>query len=191
MFYYYDHTRKIFFNFTLFRSPLISYNCFMPLKIIKFPSPILRKKAKPIKKITKDIIKLAEKMIETMHIAPGVGLAAPQVNKSIRLIVVDVGQGPIALINPEIVKRSGIQIFTEGCLCLPGVEAPVERSAKVSVIGLDLNGNPGQIEAEGLLATVFQHEIDHLEGMVFIDRVKDPTTIKYIPLSKEKKEELI
>ena len=152
---------------------------------------MLRKKAKPIKKITKEIVKLAENMIETMHAAPGVGLAAPQVNKSIRLIVVDVGQGPIALINPEVVKKSGTQIFTEGCLCLPGVEAPVERSAKVTVIGIDLAGNPGRIEAEGLAATVFQHEIDHLEGVVFVDRVKDPSTIKYVPLSKEKKEELI
>lgn len=163
----------------------------MVLKIFKFPNPILRKKAKAVKKITPAIIKLIDGMIETMHAAPGVGLAAPQVGKSIRVIVADVGPGPIALINPKVVEKSGSQVLTEGCLCLPGVEAPVERAALVKVKGRDRDGQEVVITAEQLLATVLQHEIDHLEGIVFIDRVKDPTLIKYVPREKEKKEELI
>lgn len=169
----------------------MEYNLVMLLKIIKFPNPILRKKCKAVKKITPEIIKLIDDMIETMHEAPGVGLAAPQVAKLIRVIVADVGQGPIALVNPRVVQKSGNQIFTEGCLCLPGVEAPVERAAHVKGIGLDREGREVEITAEGLLATVLQHEIDHLEGIVFIDRVKDPSLIRHVPPASEKKEELI
>jgi len=136
-------------------------------------------------------LRLIEDMIETVHAAPGIGLAAPQVGESIRLIVADIGEGPIVLINPKIIEKSGNQTFTEGCLCLPGVEAPVERASHVAVTGLDRCGKKVKIEAEGLLATVFQHEIDHLDGLVFIDRVKDPSLIKHVPFEKEKKEELI
>lgn len=160
----------------------------MLLKIIRFPNPILRKKAKALKKVTPDIIKLIDNMIETMHAAPGVGLAAPQVGKSIQVIVVDIGQGPIALVNPKIISKSGTQVFTEGCLCLPGVEAPVERAAAVKVKGLDREGNKVEISAEGLLATVLQHEIDHLDGKVFIDRVSDPSLIRHVPPKTEPKE---
>ena len=160
----------------------------MVLKIIKFPNPILRKKAKAVKKITPEIVKLIDNMIDTMHAAPGVGLAAPQVNKSIRLIVVDVGPGPIVLLNPKILEQSGSQTFTEGCLCLPGVEAPVERASHVKVKGLDRDGEEVTIETDGFLATVLQHEIDHLQGIVFIDRVKNPSLIKYVPPTKGKKE---
>ncbi|HVN67067.1 MAG TPA: peptide deformylase, partial [Candidatus Sulfotelmatobacter sp.] len=123
----------------------------MLLKIVKFPDPVLRKKAKEVTKITPALVKLVNDMIETMHRAPGVGLAAPQVKKSLRIIVVDVGQGPLALINPKILERSGHQVFTEGCLCLPGVEAPVERSAQVKVRALDVSGTEGTIEASGFL----------------------------------------
>jgi peptide deformylase len=161
------------------------------LKIIKFPDPILRKKAKAVKKVTPAIKKLIANMIETMHKAPGVGLAAPQVAQSIRLIVADVGEGPIALLNPKILEKTGSQVYTEGCLCLPGVEAPVERASYVRVKGLDGEGMPVEVEAQGLLATVLQHEIDHLDGIVFIDRVKDPYLIKHVKRSKEKKEELV
>jgi peptide deformylase len=163
----------------------------MTLKIIKFPDPRLRRKAKPVKKVTPEISKLIEKMIETMHAAPGVGLAAPQIGKSIQVIVVDIGQGAFGLVNPRILERSGAQIFTEGCLCLPGVEAPVERASAVKVEALNDRGEKVVIEAEGFMATVLQHEIDHLDGIVFIDRVKDPSLIKYVPRSKEKKDELI
>ena len=161
----------------------------MKLKIIKFPNPFLRKKAKAVKKFTPVIVKLIDDMIETMHVAPGVGLAAPQVHKSIRVIVVDPGSGPLALVNPVILEHSGCQVFTEGCLCLPGVEAPVERASHVKVKALDSDGEAFVITADGFLATILQHEIDHLEGIVFIDRVKNPSDIKYVPPSKEKKEE--
>ena len=163
----------------------------MAQKILKFPNPKLRLKAKPVKKLTPTIIKLIDEMIETMHAAPGVGLAAPQVGKSLRVFVVDVGPGPIALVNPELLEKSGLQTFTEGCLSLPGVEAPVDRAALVRVRGLDRDGEEIVVTAEGLLATVFQHEIDHLDGFVFIDRVKNPSTIKYVPRRSEKKEEVI
>jgi peptide deformylase len=163
----------------------------MQRKILRFPNPVLRKKAKAAKRITTEIVKLIDDMIETMHAAPGVGLAAPQIGESVRVIVADIGEGPIALVNPKILEKSGTQTFTEGCLCLPGVEAPVERASEVVVRGLDRTGKMIKIEAQGLLATVFQHEIDHLDGFVFIDRVKDPSLIKHIPFEKEKKEELI
>ncbi len=161
----------------------------MKLKIIKFPNPFLRRKAKTVKKVTPEIVKLIDDMIETMHAAPGVGLAAPQVHKSVRVIVVDPGSGPLALVNPKILEQSGCQVFTEGCLCLPGVEAPVERASRVRVRALDRAGDEFEIAAEGYLSTILQHEIDHLEGIVFIDRVKDPSQIKYVPPSKELKEE--
>jgi peptide deformylase len=161
------------------------------LKIIKFPNPFLRKKAKAVKKFTPVIAQLIDDMIETMHAAPGVGLAAPQVHKSIRVIVVDPGAGPLALVNPKILEQSGSQVFTEGCLCLPGVEAPVERASHVKVKALDRDGEEFVITADGFLATILQHEIDHLEGIVFIDRVKNPSEIKYVSPAKERKEELL
>jgi len=161
------------------------------LKIIKFPDPILRKKAKAVKRVTPEIVKLIDNMIETMQQAPGVGLAAPQVYKSLRVIVADIGQGPIALVNPKLLKKAGSQTLTEGCLCLPGVEAPVERASQVWVKGLSREGKLIEVQAEGLMATVLQHEIDHLEGKVFIDRVKDPSLIRHVPPASEKKEELI
>lgn len=160
-------------------------------KIIKFPHPILRKKAKAVKRVTGQIIRLIDDIIETMHKAPGVGLAAPQVGESIRVIVADIGAGAIALINPKISRKSGKQCFNEGCLSLPGVEAPVERAAHVIVTGLDRSGTKVTIEASELLATVFQHEIDHLNGLVLIDRVSDPSLIKQVSPASEKKEELI
>lgn len=163
----------------------------MILKILRFPDPFLRKQAKEVKHVTPEIKKMIDDMIETMHAAPGVGLAAPQIARSVQVIVADIGQGPIALVNPKIVEKKGSQVFKEGCLCLPGVEAPVERSSYVAVKGLNREGEPIEVRAEGLMATVLQHEIDHLEGIVFIDRVKDPSLIQHVPLSKEKKEELI
>lgn len=149
------------------------------LKVLHYPNPFLRKKSKSVRRVTPEIKKLAENMLETMYEAPGVGLAAPQVGKLIRLIVVDIGDNPIVFINPKIIKKSGKQTFNEGCLCLPGVEAPIERSAHVLVEGWNKNGCKQEIEAQGLLATVLQHEIDHLEGVIFIDRVKNQEDIKY------------
>lgn len=115
-------------------------------------------------------------MAETMYRAPGIGLAAPQVGESLRLIVADVGytEGKpdlIVLVNPVIVEAEGALVMEEGCLSLPGVRAEVERAARVLVRGYDLKERPREIEAEGLLAVVLQHEIDHLEGKLFIDRL--------------------
>jgi len=130
-------------------------------------------------------------MIQTMHEAPGVGLAGPQVGESIRIIVADVGAGALALVNPKIVKKSGAYSQVEGCLSLPGVEAPVTRATCVVVKGLDLDNTPVTVEAEGLMAIALQHEIDHLDGFVFIDRVEDPSTIKHVAANTELKETLI
>lgn len=163
----------------------------MTRKIFRFPSPVLRKKAKSVKKVTLEIIKLIDSMLETMYAAPGVGLAAPQIGETLRIIVADLGDGPISLINPEIVSKSGNQTITEGCLSVPGVEAPVERASHVVIKGLDRRGESVKIEATGLMATVFQHEIDHLDGMVFVDRVKDPSLIQHVAFKSEKREELI
>ncbi|MBU0572869.1 MAG: peptide deformylase [Candidatus Margulisiibacteriota bacterium] len=161
------------------------------LDILRYPNPVLRKKCKAVKKVDDSICRLIKDMIDTMHEAPGVGLAAPQVGKNIRLIVVDIGEGAFAVVNPKIKKKSGKQMFEEGCLCLPGLIGPVERSSYVLVTGLDRNGEPLTIEAEGYLATVLQHEIDHLEGKLFIDRVKDNNAIRQVTPHDEEKEELI
>jgi len=169
----------------------IRYNANMFRKIIHFPNPILKKKAKAVKRITPEIIRLISDLLQTMRVAPGVGLASPQVGISLRVIVADVGDGPVVLVNPKIVSKSGKQTFTEGCLSLPGLEAPVCRAKKIVAAGLDKCGEKIQVKAEGLLATVIQHEIDHLDGKVFIDRVEDPSTIKHMSIDDEKKEELI
>lgn len=161
-------------------------------KIVCFPNPILRKKAKAVARVTKEIVKLIDDMIQTMHAAPGgVGLAAPQVGESVRVIVADMGEGPIAVVNPKIVKKSGRQTVIESCLSLIEIQAPVTRAEKVVMEGLDRAGRKINVKAEGFLATVFQHEIDHLDGYVFIDRVKDPSSIKHVSGKEENKEDLI
>jgi len=163
----------------------------LPKEIVKFPNPILRKKAKAIKRVTPEILALIDSMELTMRKAPGVGLAAPQVGESVRVVIADAGEGLHAIINPKIFSKAKKQVFLEGCLSLPGVEAPVERAESIKVSGLNRCGKKITIEAHGFLATILQHEIDHLDGFVFIDRVKDPNLIKYVPLIKESKEEAI
>lgn len=158
----------------------------MILEILKYPHPTLRKKAKAVKRVDQTIKKLIKDMIETMQAAPGVGLAAPQVGESLRVIVVDVGEGPFAMINPKFkMKKGPTQVFEEGCLCLPGLVGPVERPSIITVTGLDRQGKPLSIDAEGFLATVLQHEIDHLEGKVFVDRVKDKSLLREVTKKEE------
>lgn len=140
------------------------------LEILTEGHPLLRKKALPVKKITKRLNKLAEDMEETMRAASGVGLAAPQIGVGIRLIVVDVGEGPIVIYNPEIIDHDGQDIDVEGCLSIPGVNAYVERPAWVKVAGIDAKGKPLVVEGDELLARALQHEIDHLDGILFIDK---------------------
>ncbi len=142
-------------------------------EIVIYPDPVLRKKAREVKRIDDRVARLAAEMAETMYAAPGIGLAAPQVGVSERVILVDV-TGPerkelITLVNPVIVEKEGMVIFEEGCLSLPEVREKVERAARVLVRGYDLDEREREIEAEGLLAIALQHEIDHLNGVLFID----------------------
>ena len=149
------------------------------LTILTQGNPVLKKKSKAVGKILPELKKLLDNMEDTMRAAPGVGLAAPQVGVLQRVIVVDIGEGLIAFINPKIAKKSGKCMFYEGCLSVPGVEGQVERSEMICVKGLDRNGKPIIVEAEGYLAVVIQHEIDHLDGVLFVDRIKDPSRLKY------------
>ncbi|MFC1767877.1 peptide deformylase [Candidatus Margulisiibacteriota bacterium] len=158
-------------------------------EILTNNNPLLRKTSKPVRAITSEIRKLISDMEETMRVAPGIGLAAPQVGSLHRVILADIGEGLHVLINPKVIKRSGKQTIVEGCLSVPGVEGPVTRSSGVTVKAMNLKGENITIEAKELLATVFQHEIDHLDGKLFIDRIEDPNLITYKP--KTPKEEAL
>jgi peptide deformylase len=142
------------------------------LDIRRAGDPVLKEKAKPVPKITKQIKTLIDSMTETMREADGVGLAAPQIGFSLRVIVVDIGEGLIELINPEIVESEGCEVATEGCLSVPGMYGDVERFTQVLVKGLDRHGEMISIAGNGLLARALQHEIDHLEGVLFIERAQ-------------------
>src|SRR5512140_2755649 len=137
--------------------------------------PVLRKKAEPLQAVDEDIRRLIKDMFETMYEADGVGLAAPQVGVSQRVIVIDPHEQdvkPLGLVNPVIVQSADdVERGEEGCLSIPGLKDIVERPAAVVVEALDADGQPVRIEAEGLLARVLQHEVDHLDGVLFIDRV--------------------
>ncbi|MBP6908974.1 MAG: peptide deformylase [Candidatus Saccharicenans sp.] len=146
------------------------------LKIIKIGHPLLAQKAKPVEDINQEIVDLATDMVETMYRAPGVGLAAPQVSRGIRLITVDLSVGEnqdelFILVNPEILAEEGKNTAEEGCLSVPGIYEKVVRPERLVVRGYDLNGREVTIEASDLLARAFAHEIDHLEGKLFIDRL--------------------
>lgn len=140
--------------------------------ILHYPDPRLRQVAKPVAAVDDDIRRLVDDMAETMYAAPGIGLAAVQINVPKRVVVIDVSETRRALqvfINPEIVEHDGKQVFEEGCLSVPGVFDEVERAQHIRVRALDRDGKPFEIEAEGLFATCIQHEIDHLDGKVFVD----------------------
>jgi peptide deformylase len=146
------------------------------LKILEYPDKRLRIRAAPVEQVTAEIRKLAADMLETMYAAPGVGLAATQVDVHKRLLVVDVSEGkndPRCLINPEITVREGREVGEEGCLSVPGVTENVERSARIRVRALDRDGRSIEFEAEGLLAVRIQHEIDHLDGKLFVDYLSE------------------
>jgi len=137
------------------------------------PDPVLRQKAKRVPTVDKSVQQLIDDMVETMQQANGVGLAAPQVGVSLRVIVLQVpGEEPIAIVNPEIVKRTGEQEVAEGCLSFPGYAGEIKRSASVTVKGLDRQGKPTRIKATGLMAEALQHEIDHLNGILYIDHLE-------------------
>ncbi len=145
--------------------------------ILKYGDSILHERARPVEAITPEIDRLIDDMIETMYAAPGVGLAAPQVGVPLRIFVIDlsVGRDPaglIVMINPEFVERDGMQLEEEGCLSVPGFNATVVRPTRAVVKGLDRAGNEQQREGIGLLARAFQHEMDHLDGTLFVDRLR-------------------
>jgi peptide deformylase len=147
------------------------------LKVRRYGDPVLRRRAEPVGEITPEIRKLVEDMVDTMYDEVGIGLAAPQVGVSLRLIVVgdEGGQGVRALVNPLLVDQGGQATAEEGCLSIPGVFAQVTRADWVRVEAHDLEGRPLRLEGRGLLARVLQHEMDHLDGVLFIDRL-DPVT---------------
>ncbi|RFF27162.1 MULTISPECIES: peptide deformylase [unclassified Wenzhouxiangella] len=142
------------------------------LKILEYPDPRLRRVARPVESVGERERKLAEDMLETMYDARGIGLAATQVDEDIRVVVMDLSEDrdePQVFINPEITDRSGSQSCEEGCLSVPGFYAEVTRPENVSVRALDIDGKPYEVDADGLLAVCIQHEIDHLDGKMFID----------------------
>jgi peptide deformylase len=145
--------------------------------ILKYGDSTLHARAQPVDAMTPEIDRLIDDMIETMYAAPGVGLAAPQVGVALRILVVDVsiGRDPGGLhvvVNPEFVERDGMQLEEEGCLSVPGFNATVVRPSHAVLTGLDRHGEPQRIEGSGLLARAFQHEIDHLDGTLFVDRLR-------------------
>ena len=142
------------------------------LTILHFPDERLRTHASPIEKFDHEIQLLVDDMFETMYDAPGIGLAATQVNVHKQLLVMDISDDknqPLCFINPEIVEKDGIQKYDEGCLSVPGVYETVERAAHIQVKALDKHGKPFEMEADELLAVCIQHEIDHLSGKLFVD----------------------
>ncbi len=144
------------------------------LTIRNFPDPILKQKAKRVRAIDGSVKKLISDMIETMHSVPGrVGLAAPQVGVSLRVIVIVLPEAEdIAIVNPEIVRRRGERLIDEGCLSVPGYFGQVKRAESVTVKGRDQNGKKMRIKADGLLAQVLEHEIDHINGVLYLDHLE-------------------
>ncbi len=145
--------------------------------IVRYGAAGLQTKAAPVTAFDESLQTLVDDMIQTMYAAPGVGLAAPQVGVPLRLCVIDLSVGKrdgeiITLANPEFVERSGMQVEDEGCLSVPGFTASVARPAHVVVRGLDRHGQPRTIEGTGLLARALQHEVDHLDGLLFLDRLR-------------------
>ena len=145
--------------------------------ILRHGAGVLHQPAAPVSEITPDIQQLIDDMVQTMYAAPGVGLAAPQVGVALRIFVADVsfGRNPadlLCFVNPEFVEREGMQLEDEGCLSVPGFNATVARPSRVIMKGLDRHGNAQQVEGSGLLARCFQHEMDHLEGVLFVDRLR-------------------
>ena len=142
------------------------------LTILHYPDPRLRQVAKPVSQVDDMLRRLVDDMAETMYAAPGIGLAAVQVNVALRVVVIDLSETRAALqvlINPEITERDGKQVFEEGCLSVPGIFGEVERAQHIRLRALSRDGQPFEMEAQGLLATCIQHEIDHLDGKVFVD----------------------
>lgn len=145
--------------------------------ILKYGETPLHERAQPVAAITPDVDRVIQDMVETMYAAPGIGLAAPQIGVALRIFVVDlsVGRDPkglLTVINPEVLEIDGVQLEEEGCLSVPGFNATVVRPSRVVLKGLDRNGVEQRHDGTGLLARAFQHEMDHLDGMLFVDRLR-------------------
>ncbi len=156
------------------------------LKIVVAGDPVLRKVAAPVERIDKKLVRLLKDMTETMYAADGVGLAAPQVGVSKRVVVIDVGEGVYEMINPVIVKKEGSVVGGEGCLSVPDYEGEVERAEYVECEYTDRTGERMLLQTDGLLAIAVQHELDHLEGVLFIDKAQTIT-----PKQKEKPTDVV
>ena len=157
-------------------------------KILLCTHPSLRNKAATVKRVDKDIRTLLDEMVEAMHAAPGIGLAATQVGETIRCCVVetpDEDTPPRKLVNPRIMDREGSECGTEGCLSLPTLQGQVERATKITVKALDDRGRPETFEAEGIYARCIQHELDHLDGVMFIDRIVPDSLAWQVPDEEE------
>jgi len=157
------------------------------LKICKYGDAVLKVKAQAITDITQHIVELAKAMTQTMHLAPGIGLAAPQIGASVQLVTLDLSVGEIpeellVLINPQIIKAEGYEISEEGCLSVPGYSLPVKRNARIFLQAILLDGREMRMEFEGLKARVLQHEIDHLNGILIVDRM---SSLKRTLIKKE------
>ena len=142
------------------------------LEILHFPDPRLRNVAQPVETVDDGIRQLLDNMLETMYEAPGIGLAATQVNVDKRVVVIDVSEEkdqPLCLVNPEIVELGGVEEMEEGCLSVPGIYEMVQRADHIRVQALDRSGQPFEMQADGLLAVCIQHEVDHLDGKLFVD----------------------
>lgn len=142
------------------------------LNILEFPDSRLRTKAQPVTTFDRALKTLAEDMLETMYAAPGIGLAASQVDRHIQMLVLDVSEeknAPMIIVNPRILEKEGTETCQEGCLSVPGIFADVERSERIRIAAHDVEGNPIELEADGLLAVCIQHEMDHLIGKLFVD----------------------
>ena len=149
------------------------------MKILRLGDETLRKKSHPVTKIDRRTVGLLKDMAETMYAADGCGLAAPQVGILRRMVVIDVGDGLIELINPEIIESEGEEIGVEGCLSVPGRRGTVKRPAKVVVRALDKKGREIELTAEGFLARAVCHELDHLDGIVYVDKMIEDVTDQY------------
>lgn len=146
------------------------------LNILHYPDPRLRQKALPVEKVDSEIKQFVSDMFETMYDAPGIGLAANQANVQKRIIVIDVSEDktePLCFINPEIVESEGEEMMEEGCLSVPGIYEKVTRADKIKVRALDREGKEFEMEAEGILSICIQHEMDHLEGKLFVDYLSE------------------
>ncbi|WP_020615365.1 peptide deformylase [Paenibacillus daejeonensis] len=157
--------------------------------IVKDPDPVLREQAKTVTKFNSNLHKLLDDMADTMYHAEGVGLAAPQIGIQKRVIIVDTGEedgGLIEMVNPEIMEREGEQMGPEGCLSIPGLNGDVKRSLRVKLRGQDRHGNPMTIDAKEFQARAFQHEVDHLNGVLFTDLAVKVYDVSQVPPKKER-----